>query len=64
MEAEGISVTRLDWPGDHGSFREERFIALAERILGAMEGAMEGAEALVSPHGELASLWGEVKQGR
>jgi hypothetical protein len=60
MEAEGISVTRLDWPGDHGGFRTERFIALAERILGAME----GAEASVSPHGELASLWGEVKQGR
>lgn len=59
LETAGISVTRLDMPGGHGDFNGERFAALAEQILSAME----GAEVSVSPNGRAATLWGKIKQG-
>ncbi|MBI1923870.1 hypothetical protein HYR99_06430 [Candidatus Poribacteria bacterium] len=59
MEAVGIPVTRLDWPGAHGDFRGERFVALAGQVLTAMESATP-----VSPKGKVATLWGKIKRGQ
>ncbi len=58
LERAGITVTRLDSPGGHSSFQNERYIAVAERLLKAME----GAGTSVSQHGKVAALWGAVKQ--
>jgi pimeloyl-ACP methyl ester carboxylesterase len=60
LETEGIGVTRLDMPGGHGDYSEERFVSLAEQILLAME----GAEVAVSPSEKTAITWGQIKQLR
>lgn len=39
LKTAGISVTRLDMPGDHGSDRPGRLVALAEQLLKSMPGA-------------------------
>ena len=57
MQEAGIGVIRLDMPGGHNDYYGERFIVIAEHILGAMI----GAEVSVSPRGKVAALWGEIK---
>jgi pimeloyl-ACP methyl ester carboxylesterase len=58
LEAEGISVTRLDMPGEHNDFRGERFIALAESILASMD-----LVSSVNSKNKLSVTWGRIKIG-
>ncbi len=58
--AAGIDITQLDMPGGHGDHKAERFIAMAEQILGAMI----GADVSVSPQGSMTVTWGAIKQGQ
>jgi hypothetical protein len=59
LEKAGIAVTRLDSPGGHTSYRNERYIAVAERLLTVLQ----GAQTSVSSRSKAASLWGKIKQG-
>jgi hypothetical protein len=56
METAGISVTRLDWRGGHGTDNYDRFIALAERVVKAMPKGVS-----VDPKGKLATGWSQIK---
>jgi len=58
LQSAGISVTRIDMPGAHGDFQPERFIALTEQLLKAMQ----GSGTSVSPQGKVATKWGEIKK--
>jgi hypothetical protein len=61
FESAGIeTITRLDMPGGHRDQQPERFIAMAEVILEAIV----GAQAAVSPQGNLAVTWGGIKRGQ
>ena len=60
LKSGGISVTRLDMPGAHDDGGSDRFIAMAEQLLRAME----GAETAVSPQASMTVTWGAIKQGQ
>ena len=61
FESAGIeTITRLDMPGGHADGMPDRFIAIAEVILEAIV----GAQAAVSPQGNLAVTWGSIKRGQ
>ena len=57
LQEAGVYVTRLDMPGGHIDFGQERFIALAEQLLGAMLRVTTS----VSSRGKIAALWGKIK---
>ncbi|HGJ64545.1 TPA: hypothetical protein ENS27_04055 [bacterium] len=58
LQSAGITTTRLDMPGAHASFMPERFIAIAEELLKAMQ----GSGTSVSPKGKASTLWGEIRR--
>ena len=58
LRSAGITVTTLDSPGGHADYMPERFIAIAEEILRAIE----GADVSVSPQGSTTVTWGAIKQ--
>jgi pimeloyl-ACP methyl ester carboxylesterase len=62
MDVAGVPYTRLDMPGGHTDFREERFVALAEVILNAMMKAE--VTPMVSPKGKLTTTWCAIKTRR
>jgi len=53
----GISITRLNMPGGHGAYMPERFIAITEQLLKAMQ----GSGTSVSSRGKLVATWGDIK---
>jgi hypothetical protein len=62
IDVAGVPYTRLDMPGGHTDFREERFVALAEVILNAMMKAE--VTPMVSPKGKLTTTWCAIKTRR
>jgi hypothetical protein len=57
FKSAGISTTRLDMPGGHGDYSPERFIAITEQLLKAMQ----GSGTSVSPQSKLSTTWGNIK---
>jgi hypothetical protein len=56
LESAGIPpVNRLEMPGDHGDYMNERFIALVENMLGGMN------VVSVDSKGKVAITWGNIR---
>jgi S-formylglutathione hydrolase FrmB len=57
LQSNGITTTRLDMPGGHADYSPERFIAITEQLLKAMQ----GSGTSVSSRGKLVATWGDIK---
>jgi hypothetical protein len=57
LKTAGITITRLDMPGDHGTDMPGRFIAITEQLLIAMQ----GSGTSISSRDKLVATWGEIK---
>jgi hypothetical protein len=57
LQSADISTTRLDMPGGHAFWMPERFVAIAEQLLKAMQ----GSGTSVSSRDKLVATWGEIK---
>ena len=55
LESAGIPVNRMEMPGGHDQFRDERFIELAKAVLGGLN------IVSVDPKGKLPMAWGKIK---
>ena len=57
LQSANISMTRLDMPGGHGDYSPDRFIAITEQLLKAMQGSGTSVLSRV----KLVATWGEIK---
>ena len=55
LRATGIAVNRMEMPGKHGDYTNERFIALVENMLGGLN------VVSVDSKGKIAATWGHIK---
>jgi S-formylglutathione hydrolase len=55
LKSSGIPVNRMEMPGNHGDYTDERFIALVENMLGGLN------VVSVDSKGKVTTTWGNIK---
>jgi hypothetical protein len=55
LKSAGIPVNRMEMPGNHGDYKDERFIALVENMLGGLN------VTSVDSKDKIATTWGNIK---
>jgi len=55
LKSAGIPVNRMEMPGNHGDYTDERFIALVENMLGGLN------VVSVDSKDKVATTWGNIK---